>query len=47
MENTTYAIAHMLGPVIQGKFFKTKHDRYEMTKICIQVEHDLDSEEID
>ena len=49
MENTTYVIAHMLDPVFLGKLFKTKHDRYEMTKTCIQVEHDLDSsaEEID
>ena len=43
MENTTNAIAHMLDPVIQGKFLKKKHDRYEMAKTCIQVEYDLDS----
>ena len=43
MEDTTCAIAHMLDPVIQGNFHKTNHDRYEMTKKCIQVEHDLNS----
>ena len=49
MKNTTYAIAHMLDPFFQGELLKTKHDRYEMTKTCIQVKHDLDSsaEEID
>ena len=43
MENTTNPIAHMLDPVFQGKLLKTKHDRYEMTKTCIQVENDLES----
>ena len=41
-KKTTNAIAHMLDTVFQGKLLKTKHNRYEMTKTCIQVEHDLD-----